>query len=295
MTFRRLKNTALRLFMAADVLFLWLAVGTLLAFLLYKGLPAVTSRLFFGDTPMLDALLGRRAVWDGIWPACLGTACLMGLTVLLAVFPGVGCGLYLAEFASERKASAIRLVMDMLAGTPSIVMGLFGFTLILFLRNSFWPAANTSLLLAAVCLALLVLPVLTMSTCAALEALPQSLRITPAALGFTRRQATRYILLPAALPGIRSGVILALGRAAEDTAVIMLTGVVVNAGLPSGLGAKFEALSFSIFYTAAQYQDQDELRRAFGAALVLLVLASGLMVCARLLEQRYRLRLRRKA
>ena len=84
--------------------------------------------------------------------------------------------------------------------------------------------------------------------------------------------------------------ILVLGRAAEDTAVIMLTGVVANAGLPAGLGAKFEALSFSIFYTAAQYQSREELLRGFGAALVLLLLASGLLVCARLLEARFRRR-----
>ncbi len=169
-------------------------------------------------------------------------------------------------------------------------MGLFGFTLILFLRHTFWPGVNTSLLLAAACLALLVLPVLVTATCEALEAVPPGLRTTALALGFTRRQAARHILLPAAAPGIRGGVILALGRAAEDTAVIMLTGVVANAGLPAGLGAKFEALSFSIFYTAAQYQSQEELLRGFGAALVLLLLASGLLACARLLEARFRRR-----
>ena len=90
--------------------------------------------------------------------------------------------------------------------------------------------------------------------------------------------------------GVRRRALLALGRAAEDTAVIMLTGVVANAGLPAGLGAKFEALSFSIFYTAAQYQSREELLRGFGAALVLLLLASGLLVCARLLEARFRRR-----
>lgn len=280
----------LRWLLRGCALILCLGVGGLLVFLLFRGLPALGTRLFFGDVPALEALLGRQAVWDGLWPACAGTACLVGLTVLLAVFPGVGCGLYLAEFAPPRRAARIRLAMDVLAGTPSIVMGLFGFTLILFLRHTFWPGVNTSLLLAAACLALLVLPVLVTATCEALEAVPPGLRTTALALGFTRRQAARHILLPAAAPGIRGGVILALGRAAEDTAVIMLTGVVANAGLPAGLGAKFEALSFSIFYTAAQYQSQEELLRGFGAALVLLLLASGLLACARLLETRFRRR-----
>lgn len=170
-------------------LLLILGTGTLLAFLLFKGLPTLGARLFFGDVPALDALLGRQAVWDGLWPACAGTACLVGLTVLLAVFPGVGCGLYLAEFAPKRQAARIRLAMDVLAGTPSIVMGLFGFTLILFLRKTFQTEANTSLFLAAACLALLVLPVLVTTTCEALEAVPKSLRTTATALGFTRRQA----------------------------------------------------------------------------------------------------------
>ena len=81
-----------------------------------------------------------------------------------------------------------------------------------------------------------------------------------------------------------------MGRAAEDTAVIMLTGVVANAGLPAGLGDKFEALPFSIFYTAAQYQDTNELLRGFGAALVLLLLSSFLLLCARRMEVRFRRR-----
>ena len=79
---------------------------------------------------------------------------------------------------------------------------------------------------------------------------------------------------------------LAMGRAAEDTAVIMLTGVVVNSGLPAGLGAKFEALPFLIYYTAAQYVDETELLRGFGAALVLLLLSSGLMCAAWHMHQR---------
>ena len=85
---------------------------------------------------------------------------------------------------------------------------------------------------------------------------------------------------------------LAMGRAAEDTAVIMLTGVVVNSGMPAGLGAKFEALPFLIYYTAAQYMDENELLRGFGAALVLLLLSAALMgaawLCQRSMERRWK-------
>ena len=180
--------------------------------------------------------------------------------------------------------------VDQLAGTPSIVMGLFGFTLILLLRKTFAPDANACLILAAGCLALLVLPVLVVNTREALEAVPEDLKLTATALGYSREQRIRHVQLPSAARGIWSGVILALGRSAEDTAVIMLTGVVANAGLPAGLGAKFEALPFFIYYTAAEYQSQAELQRGFGASLTLLALAGSLILIARLLESGYRKR-----
>lgn len=266
------------------------AVLTLLGYLLWRGVPGLGLSLFFGRTPPLDALLGLRPVWDGIWPACAGTLYLVGLTLCLAVFPGVGCGLYLSEYATPARRRRIGHAVDLLAGMPSIVMGLFGFSLILLLRRTLFPDANTCLLLAAGCLALLVLPVLVSATREAMDAVPVSLRLGAAALGLNPAQRLRHVLLPAAARGIGGGVILALGRAAEDTAVIMFTGVVANAGLPAGLGGKFEALSFHIYYTAAQYQDQAELLRGFGAAVVLLFLSGGLLAAARALESGYRRR-----
>jgi phosphate transport system permease protein len=261
-----------------------LSIGVLIVFLAIRGIPALNLKLLFGNTPTFDALLGLRPVWDGIWPAVAGTLCLVLLTLCLSIFPGVGCGIFMAEYARPRWRRIAGLTVDILAGTPSIVMGLFGFTLILFLRRTFMPDANTCLVLASLCLALLVLPVLIVNTREALLALPQDLRVTCAALGFTRGQALRTMLLPAASRGIWKGIVLALGRAAEDTAVIMLTGVVANSGLPAGLGSKFEALPFNVYYIAAQYQDQEELTRGFGAALVLLCLSGALVALARLLE-----------
>lgn len=256
----------------------------LVVFLLWRGGTSLGLDLFFGDTPPWQAILGLRPVWEGIWPACAGTVGLVGLTLCLALVPGVGCGIFLSQYASARQQRVMGCAVDVLAGTPSIVMGLFGFTLILFLRRTVWPDANTCLLLAAGCLALLVLPVLIVTTREALDAVPKELVLTATALGFTRERSLRYVQLPAAAKGIWSGVVLALGRAVEDTAVILLTGVVANAGLPAGLGAKFEALPFFIYYTAAQYQTPEELDRGFGAALVLLLLAAALLVLARAIE-----------
>lgn len=270
------------------VLLLLLAMSCMLGFLLIRGLPTINLSLFFGDVSPKDAILGLRPVWDGIWPACVGTLYLVCLTVGLALFPGIGCGIYLAEYAGPRQKKWLGSAVDILAGIPSIVMGLFGFTLILFLRYTFLPQANTGLLLAAVCLALLVLPSIVLTTREALTAIPEDLRLTCAAMGFNRRQRLRYVLLPAASRGILGGIMLAFGRAAEDTAVILLTGVVANAGLANGIFDKFQALPFTIYYTAAQYQTQEELQRGFGAALILLLLAGWLLLSAYVIERSYR-------
>jgi phosphate transport system permease protein len=266
----------------------------MLSFLLYRGLPTVNAALFFGDTPAWQAITGQLPVWDGIWPACIGTILLVCLTVLIALFPGIGCGIYLAEYAGPRQRRWLGCAIDMLAGVPSIVMGLFGFTLIIFLRHTFFPDANTSLLLASVCLALLVLPSIVLTTREAMAAVPLDLRLTCSALGFSRRQRIRYVLLPASSKGILGGIILAFGRAAEDTAVILLTGVVANAGYFDSIFDKFQALPFTIYYTAAQYQSQQELQRGFGAALILLILAGGLLLLAYALERTYRLRWKKR-
>lgn len=267
---------------------LLLGICALLAFLLARGLPVLGKDLFFGDIPILQAIVGAKPVWNGIWPACAGTLYLVVLSVVIVLFPGIGCGIYLAEFPHKKAAGIVRLCLDVLAGTPSIVMGLFGFTLILFLRHSIMPQANTSLLLAAFCIALLILPALSITACHALEAVPESLRLGVTALGFSRSAAIWHVYLPAARQGISAGIILATGRTAEDTAVIMLTGAVANAGLPAGLGMKFEALSFSIFYAAAQYQNQEELARSFGATLILLSLSALLLLGASIAERRFR-------
>ena len=260
------------------------AIGAMLWHLCLRGGPALGLDLFFGDAPPLAALLGQRPVWDGIWPAAAGTLSLLALTMALALLPGVGCGVYLACFAAPRAKRWLSLAVDLLAGVPSIVMGLFGFMLILLLRRLFAPEATTCLLLSAFCLALLVLPPLAITTRTVLESLPDGLRLTGEALGLTPWQTARY-LLPAGGRGILGGVMLALGRAAEDTAVIMVTGAVANAGLPAGLTAKYEALPFFIFYISAQYADQSDLRRGFGAALVLLILSGALLLCAHALQR----------
>lgn len=290
---RRCANLVVwRIFVAASMTITLVGVVALLGMVLVRGVPVLGPSLLFGDVPPLAALTGAMPVWEGIWPACAGTFALLVVALGIAMVPGIGCGIHLALFASPRTRALLGLAVDLLAGVPSIVMGLFGFTLLLALRRTVAPGASTGLLLAALCLALLVLPVLVVTTRAALEALPLQLRLSGAALGLDTWGVLRHLLLPAAGRGILGGILLAAGRAAEDTAVIMLTGVVASVGLPAGLGGRFEALPFTIFYLSSQYRDADELQRGFGAATVLLGLSLALLVGAwllqRTLERRWR-------
>ena len=258
----------------------------LVGFLLWRGVPGWSSALFFGNTAPLDALLKGSPVFDGLWPACLGTLALVALAAGIAVPLGVASGVYLAEYASGRSRQVFSFCVDLLAGIPSILMGLFGFALILLLRKTVAPAANTGLLLSSLCLALLVLPYLISATRLSIEGLPHELRLAGACLGLTHGQVVRRLLLPAAMRGIFGGIILAVGRAAEDTAVILLTGVVANAGAPSSLTGKYEALPFHIYYLAAEHQSPAQLTQAFSAALVLLCLTGFMFTTARLLHAR---------
>jgi phosphate transport system permease protein len=222
----------------------------------------------------------------------VGTVTLVLLASLLAIPLGVAAGIYVSEYAPPRFRRFFDLGIDMLAGVPSIVMGLFGFALILLLRRTLAPDARTGLWLSAFCIALLVVPYLVRTTQSSLQALPEGVRLLGPGLGLTRWQSLRWILLPGSSPGILGGVMLAIGRAAEDTAVIMLTGAVYNAGLPSGLAEKYEALPFRIFVTAAEYRSDHELAQGFGCALVLLLLTAALLgLSARLqrgMEKRWR-------
>jgi phosphate transport system permease protein len=251
------------------------AVSAILGFLLYKGLPALNLRLVFGSTDPLAALLLQKPVFDGILPAMAGTLILVLIAVGMALPVGLATGIYLAEYSRGRIKQLLSLFFDILAGIPSIVVGLFGFSLAVFLHclsSRIYPC----LFISAISLAFLVLPYLIRSTQSAMESLPVKDRITAPALGATKLQNICFVLVPRALDGIVSGVILSIGRCAEDTAVIMLTGAVATAGMPSSVLSTYEALPFYIYYISSQYMDQQELLSGYGAAIILLMICSGL-------------------
>src|SRR3972149_2960809 len=205
---QRLIFTLIILAAVATVTPIVLIVG----YIAWKGLPAISWE-FLSGLPRE----GMRA--GGIWPAIVGTIYLTLGTGLIAVPLGVAAAIYLAEYAKDNWLTrAIRIAIINLAGIPSVVYGLFGLGLfVLFLRF------GTSILAGCLTLSIMTLPVIISTAEEALRAVPQSFRVVSISLGGTRWQTIRRIVLPQALPGILTGVILGLERAAGETAPILFT------------------------------------------------------------------------
>ncbi|MFT5880557.1 MAG: phosphate transport system permease protein, partial [Moritella sp.] len=258
------------IFCTLSTVVLIFSVSTIIIYLVIHGWRSIGTELVFGDTNPLDAILFKKRVFDGIFPAIIGTLALIFLSLIIALPLGLSTGIYLSEYAGKRLKYNVGLMVDILAGIPSIVIGLFGFSITVFLHGMFPDRIYPCLAISAVALSFLVLPYIIKSTQVSLQSIPSQVRLTGISLGADKFQNLIHVLLPAATADIVSGMVLAMGRCAEDTAVIMLTGVVATAGVPKSLFSSFEALPFYIYYTASEYSDLAELERAHGAALVLL-------------------------
>ncbi|MDX1931504.1 MAG: phosphate ABC transporter permease subunit PstC [Capsulimonadales bacterium] len=235
----------------------------------------------------------------GIGPAILGTLGLMFGTILLALPLGICAAIYLSEFAKKGPlVGAIRMAIVNLAGVPSIVHGLFGLIVFktflggwldYFARNSTPVWQNRTLLWGAATLAILVLPIVITTTEEALLSVPASFREGSVGLGATRWQTIRRVVLPAAIPGILTGAILAIGRSAGETAPILFTAAVTfttDVRLPSP-DAPVLALPYHLYYVVTQAtQASDGLK--YGIALVLLGLVFTVNITAILLRTRLR-------
>ena len=283
---RRLLEQAVPVFSWLCGIILLGAVFTVISYLFLHGWESLSLALIFGNTPPLDALLLQRQVQNGLFPAMVGTLSLVVLAVCLAVPIGMASGIYLAEYAGPRTKAILNLFFDIMAGLPSIVVGLFGFSAAIFLNRQFSGSVHPCLLISSVALAFLVLPYIIRTTQMALEGLPLSARMTALSLGASKLQNIVHVLLPQSLSGVVSGVILAIGRCAEDTAVIMLTGVVASTGVPRSLLSHYEALPFYIYYISSQYTDSAELATGYGAAIILLFICLGLFLLAFIIKKR---------
>jgi len=222
----------------------------------------------------------------GILPALIGTIYITLITAIASFPVGVFTAIYLNEYAQRNTYTRIiRLSIRNLAGVPSIVYGLFGVAL--FVRAL---SLGTSILSAGLTLGLLTLPVTITASEEALKSVPDSYREGALALGATKWQAILTNVLPSAIPGMMTGLILGLSRAAGETAPILFTGAAFYLpSLPSSLSSQFMALPYHLFILSTQHHAPDKVRPlAYGTALVLLLLVFSLNLAAIIIRSRYR-------
>jgi phosphate transport system permease protein len=217
----------------------------------------------------LTSYPSRKPEEAGLLPALVGSIYLMGLTTLIAIPLGVGAAIYLEEYAKPNwVTSIIEINISNLAGVPSIIYGLLG--LELFVRTL---AMDRSLLAGAATLALLLLPMVIMASREALRTIPHSLREAGLALGADRWQMIRRVVLPMGLPGILTGVILALARAIGETAPLITIGALTYvAFLPDSLRSPFTALPIQIFNWISRPQPAFHTNAAAGIIVLLLIM-----------------------
>jgi phosphate transport system permease protein len=233
----------------------------------------------------------RRGMTEGgIFPAIVGTFLVTVITAVLAVPLGMCSAIYLNEYARQTWLTRlIRLSIRNLSGVPSIVYGLFGVILFVNVLH-----LGTSILSAGLTLGLMTLPWTITASEEALKTVPESYREGALALGATKWQSIRTNVLPYAVPGMLTGTVLGLARAAGETAPIMFTGAAFYLPyLPKSLGDQFMALPYHLYIMATQHHAIQQVRPlAYGTALVLIGLVLGLNMTAVIL--RYKLRRKRR-
>ncbi len=258
---------------AAVVLPILLVMG----YIIYRGAGAISLEFLFTAPTN-----GLRS--GGIFPAAVGTVILTLGTAVAALPLGIGAAIYLAEYARDDTLTRlIRMSIINLAGIPSVVYGLFGVGLfVLFL------GFGTSILAGSLTLGLLTLPVVISTAEEAIRSVPQSFRVVSISLGGTRWQTIRHQVLPNALPGIITGVILGLERAAGETAPILFTAAAVYLPqLPGSLFDQVMALPYHLYVVSTQVPGMP-LKMQFGTALVLLAFVLSLNAVATIIREHFR-------
>jgi len=263
-----------------------LALGTLLAlaplvailyYVIQRGAGAISWH--FLTTDPTGAFIGDPG---GIKSAILGTLVIVGLATAIAVPLGIGVALYLVEYGKDgRFPSLVRYFVDVMTGVPSIVFGLFVYIVLVIggLVGTGFAAWK-----GAVALALLMLPVVTRSAEVVLLLVPESLREAALALGAPRWRVITRVVLPTARPGLITGTLLAIARAAGETAPLLFTSAIVF-GTTFGLNGRMNSMPIQIFNDVGQAQDRL-VTRAWGTALTLVVMILALTLAARLTARR---------
>ena len=266
-------------FMSLLALVTVLPIVFLIGYILVQGMGAISWEFISGFPKD-----GMRA--GGILPAILGTLYLTLGTAFFSVPPGVAAAIYLAEYAPDNSLThAIRIAMTNLAGIPSVVYGLFGLGMfVLFLHF------GTSILAASLTLSIMTLPVIVSTSEQAMRAVPTNFRTVSMSLGATRWETIWRIILPESMPGVITGIILGLERAAGETAPILFTGAAFF--LPQLPGSPLDptmALPYHLFVISTQVPGMP-VQIEYGTVLVLLVFVLAMNISASIIRSRARAR-----
>jgi phosphate transport system permease protein len=273
---RRTKNRIATVAMVTSFVLVILPLGFVLYTTIAKGIGIISWQFLTAPIPpsVLPANVG------GIGPAVLGTFLITGLATLMAVPLGVLGAIYLNEYGGRGPlARLIAFMSDVMTGVPSIVMGLFLFSIwVLYFGFSGFAGA--------LALACLMLPIVIRSTDEMLKLVPNPLREGSYALGATKARVTMTVVLPAAIGGIVSGALLAVARAAGETAPLLFTILTVTTANPNVFSGPNTAIPAQIFANAtSSFTGAQD--RAWGAALTLIVIAFVLMIAARIVTARF--------
>tara|TARA_Y100001970_G_scaffold223680_1_gene275434 strand:+ start:6880 stop:7782 length:903 start_codon:yes stop_codon:yes gene_type:complete len=236
----------------------------LLSQIVYQGIDKLTWT-FISNFP------SRHADQAGILPALFGSIWLMVVTGLIAIPFGIGCAIYLEEYAPKNKfTQLIEINISNLAGVPSIVYGLLG--LALFVN---WFQLGRSIISGSLTMSLLVMPIVILASREAIKQIPTTRREAAYALGATRWEVVRFVVIPSAIPSIMTGVILAMSRAIGETApIIAISAVIFIREIPTNLKSDFTVIPLQIYNWVSRPQDEFRDLAAAGILALLLLLLS---------------------
>jgi phosphate transport system permease protein len=247
--------------------------------IIWKGIPIISWEF-------LTASPRRSGAEGGVFPAIVGTFYLVMGAIITALPLGMASAVYLSEYAGQgRFTRAVRLAIVTLAGVPSIVFGLFGLGLFVLFFGF-----GASILAGSLTLACMILPTIIVSSEEALKAVPQSLREGSLALGATKWETIYRNVLPYSVSGMLTGSILGIGRAAGETAPILLTvAAFYLPRLPKSVFDQVMALPYHLYILATQHPEAEAVRpMQYGTALVLLAIVLGVNMFAIILRMRFR-------
>lgn len=270
---RLMKNVIMKGLFFSATLFGLIVLGVLFYRVLTQGIGYL-------DFQFLTSLPSRKPENAGVYTALIGTVWLMAVVAPVSLLIGVGTAIYLEEYASKNKfTNFIQINISNLAGVPSIVFGLLGLTL--FVRAL---SLGTSVLAAGLTMSLLVLPIIIVAAQEAIRSVPSELREASLGMGATKWQTIVRVVMPAAIPGILTGGILALSRAIGETAPLVVLGLpLFLAFLPRTVFDMFTVLPMQIYNWTGRPQEEFQSLAAAGiiVLLVLLILMNSIAVLIR--------------